>query len=108
MKFSKAGKTVGIAAAAALLFLLMLLAVAYSRKRDAELRTRDWLVQLLATRFQSKVDLEDFHVHVFPRMQVSGEGLSIHYRNRPGTTPIIRIDKFSFQFGFRRIFRAPH
>src|SRR5258707_30179 len=108
MKFSRAGKTVGITAAVALLFLLMVLAVAYSRKRDAELRTRDWLVQLLATRFQSKVDLEDYHVHVFPRMQVSGEGLSIHYRNRPGTTPMIRIEKFSFEMGFWGIFRAPH
>jgi len=108
MKFSKAGKTVGIAAAAALLFLWMLLAAAYSRKRDAELRTRDWLVQLLSARFQSKVDLEDFHVRVFPRMQVSGEGLSIHYRNRPESTPMIRIEKFSFELGFWGIFRAPH
>jgi VCBS repeat-containing protein len=108
MKFSKVGKTVGITAAVALLFLLLLLAAAYSRKRDAELRTRDWLVQLLSARFQSKVDLEDFHVHVFPRMQVNGEGLSIHYRNRPETTPMIRIEKFSFELGFWGIFRAPH
>src|ERR1700745_3018697 len=108
MQFSKTGKTVGIAAAVALLCLFMLLAAAYSRKRDAELRTRDWLWQLLSARFQSKVDLEDFHVHVFPRMQVSGEGLSIHYRNRPETTPMIRIEKFSFELGFWGIFRAPH
>src|SRR6201997_995395 len=108
MQFSKTGKTVGITAAVALLCLLMLLAAAYSRKRDAELRTRDWRVQLLSARFQSKVGLEDFHVHVFPRMQVSGEGLSIHYRNRSESTPMIRIEKFSFELGFWGIFRAPH
>jgi hypothetical protein len=108
MQFSKAGKTIGITAAAVLLSMLGLLGTAYLRKRDAELRTRDWIVQLLSARFQSKVDLEDFHVNVLPRMQVSGKGLSIHYRNRPETTPMIRIEKFSFELGFWGIFRAPH
>ena len=98
----------GITAAAALLFIVFLLAAAYSRKRGAELRTRDWIVQELEARFQSNVDLEDFHVQVLPRMRVSGEGLSIHYRHRPETTPMIRIEKFSFQLGFWSIFRAPH
>src|SRR5260370_26861632 len=41
-------------------------------------------------------------------MQVSGEGLSIHYRNRPETTPMMRIEKFSFELVFCIIFRAPH
>jgi hypothetical protein len=108
MHSAKVGKTIGITAAAVLLFTLFLLAAAYSRKRDAELRTRDWIVQELETRFQSNVDLEDFHVQVLPRMQVSGEGLSIHYRNRPQTTPMMRIEKFSFELGFWSIFRAPH
>ncbi len=108
MQFSKAGKTISITAAAVLLSMLVLLAAAYSRKRDAELRTRDWIVQLLTARFQGRVDLEDFHVNVLPRMQVSGEGLSIHYRNRPETTPMIRIEKFSFELGFWGIFRVPH
>src|SRR5260370_5392608 len=108
MKFSKAETAIGITLAGVLLFMLLLLAAAYSRKRDAELRTRDWIVQLLEARFQSRVDLEDFHVNVFPRMQVSGEGLSIHYRDRPETTPMIRIEKLSFELGFWSIFRAPH
>src|SRR6266436_339739 len=108
MRPGKVRKTIGIALAAALLLMLFLLAAAYSRKRDAELRTRDWIVQELEARFQSNVDLEDFHVNVLPRMQVSGEGLSIHYRNRPETTPMMRIEKFSFEMGFWGIFRAPH
>src|SRR6266481_884502 len=108
MQFSKAGKTISITAAAVLLSMLVLLAAAYSRKRDAELRTRDWIVQLLTARFQGRVDLEDFHVNVLPRMLVSGEGLSIHYRNRPETTPMMRIEKFSFEMGFWGIFRVPH
>jgi hypothetical protein len=108
MQLSKFAKSFSITVAAVLLFMLFLLAAVYTRKRAAELRTRDWLVQELETRFQSNVDLEDFHVQVLPRMQVSGEGLSIHYRNRPETTPMIRIEKFSFETGFWSIFRAPH
>jgi len=108
MHSAKVGKVIGTALAAVFVSALILLAAAYSRKRDAELRTRDWVVQELEARFQSSVELEDFHVNVFPRMQVSGEGLSIHYRNRPETTPMMRIEKFSFELGFWSIFRAPH
>src|SRR5882724_849207 len=108
MHSPKVGKVIGTALAAVFVAALILLAAAYSRKRDAELRTRDWIVQELEARFQSNVELEDFHVNVFPRMQVSGEGLSIHYRNRPETTPMMRIEKFSFEMGFWGIFRAPH
>jgi hypothetical protein len=108
MHSPKVGKVIGTALAAVFVAALILLAAAYSRKRDAELRTRDWIVQELEARFQSNVELEDFHVNVFPRMHVSGEGLSIHYRNRPETTPMMRIEKFSFEMGFWGIFRAPH
>src|SRR5216683_258568 len=108
MHSAKVGKVIGTALAAVLLFMVILLVAAYSRKRDAELRTRDWIVQELEARFQSNVELEDFHVNVFPRMHVSGEGLSVHYRNRPETTPMLRIEKFSFELGFWGIFRAPH
>jgi len=108
MHSAKVGTVIGAALAAVFAVTLILLAAAYSRKRDAELRTRDWIVQELEARFESRVDLEDFHVNVFPRMQVSGEGLAIHYRNRPETTPMMRIEKFSFELGFWSIFRAPH
>src|SRR5260370_9150843 len=108
MHSAKVGKVIGTALAAVLGSALILRAAAYSRKRDAELRTGDWVVQELEARLQSSVELEDFHVNVFPRMQVSGEGLSIHYRNRPEATPMMRIEKFSFELGVWSIFRAPH
>ena len=98
----------GIALTATALFLLVLLAAAYSQKRAAELRTRDWIVALLENRFQSGVELADFHVDVFPAMRVSGEGLSIRYRNRPEAAPMMRVEQFSFDLGFWSIFRAPH
>jgi AsmA-like C-terminal region len=108
MNPSKAKKVAGIMVAVALVCALALLTAAYSRKRAAELRTRDWIVQLLEERFRSDVDLRDFHVNVFPRMGVSGEGLSLRYRNRPEAPPLIHVEKFSFRLGFWGIFRAPH
>ena len=91
MNSPKVRKILGISAAAVSLFVLVLLLAAYSRKRAAELRTRDWIVQLLEERFQSDVELEDFHVNVFRRMGVSGEGLSLRYHNKSGAPPLIRV-----------------
>src|SRR5438445_186902 len=108
MNPAKVEKIVGISAAAVSLFVLVLLVAAYSRKRAAELRTRDWIVQLLEERFQSDVELENFHVNAFPRMGVSGEGLSLRYHNKSGAPPLIRVEKFSFELGFWGIFRIPH
>src|SRR6266700_2066377 len=79
-----------ISAGAVSLVVLVLLVAAYSRKQAAELRTRDWIVQLLEERFQSDVELEDFHVNVFPRMGVRGEGLSLRYHNKSEAPPLIR------------------
>jgi hypothetical protein len=108
MNSGKVKKVIGITLAATVLFLIVLLVAAYSQKRAAELRTRDWIVTLLENRFQSGVELADFHVDVFPAMRVSGEGLSIRYRNRPEAAPMMRVEKFSFDLGFWSIFRRPH
>ena len=97
-----------IFAASFLAFFILLFAVALSKKRSAELRTRDWIVQLLEQKFRSNVELGDFHVRVFPEMTVSGEGLSLHYWAAPEAPPLIRIEKFSFSLGLLGIFRAPH
>jgi hypothetical protein len=95
--------------AASLLVLFVLLgAVVYSKKRSAELRTRDWIVQVLEQRFRSNVELADLHVQIFPRMTVSGEGLALHYWATPDGPPLIRVEKFSFDLGLLGIFRAPH
>jgi hypothetical protein len=108
MNSAKVAKILGVIAAAVSLFVLVLLVAAYSRKRAAELRTRDWIVQLLEERFQSDVELEDFHVNAFPGMGVSGEGLSLRYHNKSGAPPLVRVERFSFELGFWGIFRIPH
>ena len=101
-------KALLVVAASFLLFFVFLFALAIAKKRSAELRTRDWIVQLLQQKFQSNVELADFHVRVFPEMTVSGEGLSLHYWATPDAPPLIRIERFSFSLGLFGAFRAPH
>src|SRR5215813_12203175 len=108
MALKGARKVLLIAAASFLAFVFLLFVVALSKKRSAELRTRDWIVQLLEEKFQSNVELADFHVRVFPEMTVSGEGLSLHYWMTPEAPPLIRIERFSFSLGLLGVFRAPH
>jgi uncharacterized protein involved in outer membrane biogenesis len=101
-------KIAGMMLAATPLCALVLLGAACSQKREAELKTRDWIVKVLEQRFQSEVELKDFHVSAFPKMEVSGEGLTIHYRSRPDVAPMIQVRKFSFDLGWWSIFRRPH
>jgi hypothetical protein len=88
-------------------FVVVFFGSAFARKRAAELRTRDWIIVLLQNRFKSEVELADFHVRVFPRMEVSGKGLSLRDRGSDNP-PLIRIEQFTFHLGFMGIFRAPH
>src|SRR5215467_10255106 len=108
MAFPGFKKVLLVTAASTLAFLALLFAVAFAKKRSAELRTRDWIVRLLEQKFHSDVELADFHVRVFPRMTVSGEGLSLRYWATPQAPPLIRIEKFSFDLGLLGVFSAPH
>jgi hypothetical protein len=105
---SRLKKALLVCVSGVLVFLVAVFGYALSQKRAAELKTRDWIVQVLEDRFQSDVDLQDFHVKVFPKMEVTGEGLALQYRNAASAPPLIRIEKFSFELGFLGIFRVPH
>jgi hypothetical protein len=108
MSLPRAAKTAGTVVAILLLAAALASGLAYSRKRAAEVRTRDWIVRLLREKFRSDVELADFRVAVFPRLEVSGRGLTLHYWAAPGAPPLIQIERFSFALGLLAIFRAPH
>ena len=107
MALSRARKIALIVTSSAAFLLVALMVAALSQKRVAELRTRDWIVHVLERKFNSNVELADFHVQVFPRMTVSGAGLSLHYWAAPDAAPLIRIEHFSFDLGILGAFRAP-
>ena len=91
----------------ALGLLIGLALVIIFRARDVNERTREWVVRELRSRFKSEVELESLSVTVFPRMAVSGQGLSLRYHNRTDLPPMFHVEKFSFNLGWMGILRAP-
>jgi hypothetical protein len=79
----------------------------YLGARNIDDRTREWVVRELSARFDSHVDLQSLHVETTPRMRVTGEGLTLRYRNRTDVPPLIQIARFSFNLGFLGIVHVP-
>lgn len=70
------------------------------------------VIETLANRFNSKVELETFHVSVSNGIEVSGGGLKLFGKQdpnpyEPGIQPLISIQEFSFQTALRSLFRTP-
>src|SRR3984893_6155324 len=79
----------------------------YLGARHIDDRTREWVIRDLSARFNSDVDLQSLHVETTPRMQVTGEGLTLRYRGRPDVPPLIQIARFSFNLGVLGIIHVP-
>jgi hypothetical protein len=78
----------------------------------AEPIMRARVIQTLSNRFQSKVELESFHVSVLNGIEVSGGGLKVFGEKdpnayEPGTQPLINIREFRFASSVRSLFRSP-
>ena len=68
---------------------------------------RQLAVAQLTDRFQSKVELRALHVHVFPRITVVGEGLTLRHHGRTDIPPLLQIERFSFESGLSGLLRIP-
>ena len=79
----------------------------YLGARNIDDRTRQWVISELSARFDSQVELQSLHVETTPRMQVTGEGLTLRYRNRADVPPLIQIARFSFNLGVLGIVHVP-
>ena len=70
------------------------------------------VIDTLSNRFDSKVELESFHVSVLDGIVVSGGGLKLFGKDdpnsyEPGVQPLISIQEFRFQTAMRSLFRSP-
>jgi len=70
------------------------------------------VIDTLSNRFDSKVELESFHVSVLDGIVVSGGGLKLFGKDdpnpyKPGMQPLISIQEFRFQTAMRSLFRSP-
>ena len=78
----------------------------------AEPMLRARVIETLSARFKSRVELDAFHVSVFPRLNVSGKGLRIFGEtdpnsHQPGIQPLIGVAEFRFRSDIWGLFRAP-
>jgi hypothetical protein len=69
------------------------------------------VIETLSARFNSRIELPDFHVSLANGLAVEGTNLKIfsETESRSGTPgqPMISVQEFSFQTGFKNLFRTP-
>ena len=70
-------------------------------------RVRERAVSTLRDRFDSEVEFRTFHVLMFPRILIWGEGLTLRYKGRADLPPLIQVKKFSAQAGLLELVRKP-
>lgn len=100
-------RRVKISAAVVLtLIALTVAAVEYARLRvEPILRAR--VVQSLSSRFDSQVQLGEFHVTFGGGFGVEGKNLSLRSNLYPNLPPQMQIEKFSFHAPLMDLFRSP-
>ena len=69
------------------------------------------VIETLSARFKSRIELPDFHVSLANGLAVEGANLKVFSQTEsPSGTPavpMISVEEFSFQTGFRNLFRTP-
>jgi hypothetical protein len=70
------------------------------------------VIETLAARFKSKVDLSEIDVSLADGLAVHGSGLEIFGQTdpnpyEPGVQPLISVEEFRFQTGVMNLFRSP-
>ncbi len=65
------------------------------------------VVQELSKRFDSRVELDTFHVELTPVVRVSGSGLRLYPRRLPSQYPLIAVKDFSFSTHWSELMRSP-
>jgi hypothetical protein len=69
--------------------------------------TRQWVIAALEDRYRSKVEIQDFHAHLFPRPSAVAEGLQFRQNGRSDVPPFITIRKLTVEAGFLGLLEHP-
>lgn len=93
----------GIAIVGGLLVVLALIAGAGSRTE----KLRQLVIETLAERLDSEVQLESFSVDTFPTVHVTGANLIIRHKGRRDVPPLIVVKEFTLDGGLIGLARRP-
>ncbi len=89
------------------LVIAVLIAAQYAI-RHAEPILRARVIQALSTRFNSQVQIDEFHVSVYKKdLDVEGNGLGLRSNLDSTLPPQISVGRFSFHAGLIDLFRSP-
>jgi AsmA-like protein len=85
--------------------LVLLAIIAGGGSRTATLR--QLVIDTLAERLDSEVQLESFSVDTFPTVHVSGTNLIIRHKGRKDVPPLVSVASFELDGGLIGLFRRP-
>jgi hypothetical protein len=85
--------------------LVVLAAVAGAGSRTATLR--QLVIDTLAERLDSEVELASFSVDTFPAVHVTGEGLVIRHKRRRDVPPLVTVRSFTLDGGLIGLLSRP-
>jgi hypothetical protein len=109
---SKPGRRLWIRITVWIAFVAFLLAAAaftvfavYFRRAEPILRNR--VIETLATRYDSRVELASFSVSVWHGFEVTGGGLKLYPNRLASQQPLFSADKFTFRTTWDDLFQTP-
>lgn len=109
---AKPGRRLWVRIAVGIAFVAFLLAAAaftvfaiYFRRAEPILRKR--VIETLATRYDSRVELASFSVSVWHGFEVTGGGLKLYPNRLSMQQPLISADKFTFRTTWRDLVQTP-
>ncbi len=97
-------KRIGIGLLVAAVVTLTAFLIALKR---AEPILRKRVMQTLASRFDSRVELASFHVAVLHGFEVQGGGLKLYPNGMKSSVPAFAVDSFTFHSGWFGLLRTP-
>jgi AsmA-like C-terminal region len=103
-KLRHIGRIAFIASVVCLALLLVLIGIALHYS-DPILHAR--AIEMLQEKFQSEVELKQFHVYVFPKLRVEGSGLELRHLARTDVPPLISIGDFSAEMNVSTLWKKP-
>ena len=65
------------------------------------------VIALLSDQLESEVTIESLEGRVFPRVSVSGRGVSIRHKGRTDVPPLISIDEFEIRGSLQDLMQHP-
>ena len=85
--------------------LVLLAVLAGAGSRTATLR--QLVIDTLADRLDSEVELDSFSVDTFPTVHVTGGGLVIRHKSRRDVPPLVSVRSFTLDGGLVGLFSRP-